>query len=44
MPWGVILMVCGVTVLTSLLEQTGGIDLFTTHPGQVLDARTRSPA
>jgi Na+/H+ antiporter NhaD/arsenite permease-like protein len=29
MPWGVILMVCGVTVLTSLLEQTGGIDLFT---------------
>ena len=30
MPWGVILMVCGVTVLTALLEQTGGIDLFTT--------------
>jgi di/tricarboxylate transporter len=30
MPWNVILMVCGVTVLTSLLEQTGGIDLFTT--------------
>jgi Na+/H+ antiporter NhaD/arsenite permease-like protein len=29
MPWGVILMVCGVTVLTALLEQTGGIDLFT---------------
>jgi di/tricarboxylate transporter len=28
MPWGVILMVCGVTVLTALLEQTGGIDLF----------------
>lgn len=30
MPWGVILMVCGVTVLTALLEETGGIDLFTT--------------
>ncbi|MBI3465706.1 MAG: C4-dicarboxylate ABC transporter [Planctomycetes bacterium] len=30
MPWGVILMVCGVTVLTSLLETTGGLDLFTT--------------
>ncbi len=30
MPWGVILMVCGVTVLTALLEKTGGIDLFTT--------------
>jgi Na+/H+ antiporter NhaD/arsenite permease-like protein len=29
MPWGVILMVCGVTVLTALLERTGGIDLFT---------------
>jgi di/tricarboxylate transporter len=30
MPWGVILMVCGVTVLTALLEKTGGIDLVTT--------------
>jgi Na+/H+ antiporter NhaD/arsenite permease-like protein len=30
MPWGVILMVSGVTVLTALLEQTGGTDLFTT--------------
>jgi Na+/H+ antiporter NhaD/arsenite permease-like protein len=30
MPWGVILMVCGVTVLTALLERTGGIELFTT--------------
>src|SRR6185295_2969157 len=30
MPWGVIVMVCGVTVLTSLLDnkQIGGIDLF----------------
>jgi di/tricarboxylate transporter len=27
-PWGVILMVCGVTVLTSLLEKTGGLDRF----------------
>ncbi len=25
LPWSVILMVCGVTVLTSLLERTGGI-------------------
>ena len=30
MPWSVILMVCGVTVLTALLEKTGGLDLFTT--------------
>ncbi|MFI5454357.1 MAG: SLC13 family permease [Isosphaerales bacterium] len=29
-PWNVIVMVCGVTVLTALLEKTGGIDLFTT--------------
>ncbi|HEV3120728.1 MAG TPA: SLC13 family permease, partial [Isosphaeraceae bacterium] len=29
MPWNVILMVCGVTVLTSLLERTGGTALFT---------------
>ena len=28
-PWSVIVMVCGVTVLTSLLKETGGIDLFT---------------
>jgi di/tricarboxylate transporter len=27
-PWGVILMVCGVTVLTSLLDKTGGLDRF----------------
>ena len=27
-PWGVIVMVCGVTVLTSLLERTGGLDRF----------------
>jgi di/tricarboxylate transporter len=29
MPWQVILMVSGVTVLISLLEKTGGLDLFT---------------
>lgn len=29
MPWAVILMVCGVTVLVSLLEETGGMQLFT---------------
>jgi di/tricarboxylate transporter len=28
-PWGVIVMVCGVTVLIALLEKTGGMDLFT---------------
>lgn len=29
MPWSVILMVCGINVLTSLLEKTGGNKLFT---------------
>jgi len=28
MPWSTIMMVCGVTVLIGLLEQTGGMDLF----------------
>jgi di/tricarboxylate transporter len=28
-PWGVIIMVCGVTVLIAVLEKTGGMDLFT---------------
>lgn len=28
MPWSVIVMVCGINVLTSLLEKTGGNDLF----------------
>jgi len=28
-PWGVILMVTGVTVLIGVLEKTGGLDLFT---------------
>ena len=29
MPWSTILMVCGVTVLIGLLEETGGMDLLT---------------
>lgn len=29
MPWGIILMVTGVAVLISLLEKSGGMDLFT---------------
>ena len=29
MPWGAIMMVSGVTVLIAILEQTGGMDLFT---------------
>lgn len=38
-PWSVILMVCGVSLLIALLEKTGGMDLFTG-----LLARISSPA
>jgi di/tricarboxylate transporter len=40
LPWNVIVMVCGVTVLTSLLEKTGGIDRFTTLLAQCATPRT----
>lgn len=29
MPWGVMLMVCGVATLVALLDETGGMELFT---------------
>jgi Na+/H+ antiporter NhaD/arsenite permease-like protein len=38
-PWGIIMMVSGVSVLIAVLEKTGGMDLFT-----ALLARTASPA
>jgi di/tricarboxylate transporter len=38
-PWAVILMVCGVSVLIGVLEKTGGMDLFTT-----MLARIATPA
>lgn len=38
-PWGVIIMVCGVTVLIAVMEKTGGMDLFTS-----MLARLASPA
>jgi di/tricarboxylate transporter len=34
-PWSVIVMVTGVTVLVSLLEKTGGMDLFTAFLGRL---------
>lgn len=39
MPWAIIMMVSGVSVLIGVLEKTGGMDLFTT-----LLARAASPA
>jgi Na+/H+ antiporter NhaD/arsenite permease-like protein len=38
-PWSIIMMVCGVSVLIGVLEKTGGMDLFTT-----ILARLASPA
>jgi Na+/H+ antiporter NhaD/arsenite permease-like protein len=39
-PWGVILMVCGVTVLIALLEKTGGMDLFTSMLARLASPRS----
>jgi len=35
MPWGVILMVCGVTLLVSMVEKTGGMELFASFLGRL---------
>ena len=39
-PWSVIVMVCGVSVLIGVLEKTGGMDLFTTLLAQVATPKT----
>jgi di/tricarboxylate transporter len=43
MPWGTILMVCGVTVLIGLLEKTGGMDLMTSLLSSVATQATIVP-
>jgi di/tricarboxylate transporter len=43
MPWGVILMVTGVTVLVAMLEKTKGLDLFTTGIARVATPATIAP-
>jgi di/tricarboxylate transporter len=43
MPWGVIVMVCGVTVLTSLLEHTGGTDRLSALVARVATPQTAPP-
>ena len=43
MPWGVILMVTGVSVLIALLQETGGIDLFTTGIARVSTPESIAP-
>ncbi|MSO45346.1 MAG: C4-dicarboxylate ABC transporter [Acidobacteria bacterium] len=39
-PWSVIIMVCGVTVLISILEKTHGLDLFTALLAKLATADT----
>jgi di/tricarboxylate transporter len=39
-PWGIIMMVCGVSVLIGLLEKTGGMDLFTELLARMASADT----
>lgn len=43
MPWGVMLMVTGVTVLVSMLERTKGMDLFTSGLASVAGPWTVAP-
>jgi len=44
MPWAVIVMVSGVTVLISMLEKTGGLDLFTAMLARTANANTATGA
>lgn len=39
-PWAVILMVCGVSVLIGVLEKTGGMDLFATQLARIATPTT----
>jgi di/tricarboxylate transporter len=39
-PWGIIVMVCGVSVLIALLEKTGGMSLFTAVLARAASAAT----
>ncbi len=41
-PWGVIVMVCGVSVLIALLEKTSGLDLFVDFLARFATGRTVS--
>jgi di/tricarboxylate transporter len=43
MPWTAILMVCGVTVLISLLEKSGGMEILTNALSGVSTPRTIIP-
>jgi Na+/H+ antiporter NhaD/arsenite permease-like protein len=40
MPWAIMMMVCGVSVLIAILEKTGGMDLFTSLLAKASSPRT----
>ncbi len=40
MPWGAIVMVCGVTMLVAMVEKTGGMDVFTALLARLARPRT----
>jgi Na+/H+ antiporter NhaD/arsenite permease-like protein len=42
-PWGTILLVCGVTVLVKVAEHAGGIDLLSLQLTRLMDDRTAAP-
>lgn len=44
MPWNVIMMVCGVTVLITLLEKSAGIDLIVSQITSIATRETLTPA
>ena len=43
MPWGTILMVCGVTVLIALLQKTGGMEIFSSVLSSIATQATVIP-
>jgi len=43
MPWGTILMVCGVTVLIGLLQTTGGMEIFSNLLSSIATPKTVIP-
>jgi di/tricarboxylate transporter len=43
-PWSIIVMVCGVSVLVGVIEKTGGMDLFTTLLARIMTPATANGA
>lgn len=42
-PWTIIIMVCGVSMLTALMDKAGGLDLLTDYIAQFCDKKTVVP-